>query len=80
VREKKEKPMPEDINELSDEEYFEQIVRPSREKTRAKLDHIAEVRAENFQKAKKKERRRKARRGLFEIYADEPRIPGWFDD
>ena len=57
-----------DINELSPQEYEERILKPNREKTRAEMDRIAEARAQNFQKAKKKERIRRANLSLFEQY------------
>ena len=78
MRERKENPMP--PGDLTDEQYREQIVRPNREKNRAKLDYIAEVRAENFQKAKKKERTRRANMSLFELLDEEPPLKGWFED
>ena len=80
VSDKKKNEPVRDINELSQEEYEERILKPNKARTRAEMDRIAEARAQNFQKAKKKERERKARRGLFEIYADEPQLKGWFDE
>ena len=79
MREKKNEPV-RDVNELTPQEYEERIVKLNEERSRQRILSIESARAESTRRSKAAERRRKAGRSLFEIYADEPRIPGWFDD
>ena len=80
VSDKKKNEPVRDINALSPQEYEERIVKPNQERSRQRILSIESARAENTRRSRAAERRRKAGRSLFEIYADEPQIPGWFDE
>lgn len=79
MRERKDEPV-RDVNELTPQEYEERILQPNRERSRQRILSIESARAENTRRSRAAERRRKAKRSLFEIYADEPPLKGWFDD
>lgn len=78
MRENKNNPLP--PGELTEAEYFEQIVRPNKERSRQRLLYIESVRTRNARRARAAERRRKAGRSLFEIYSEEPGGLKLFDD